>query len=155
MKTIIREFEEQHRASCRKILEGLPEWFGIPSANTAYISALGQLPTAVAMIDQRVIGFCALEQHNDTSVELHVIAIDLNDHNQGIGSMLVGWAESRCRESGAKWFHVKTRGPSTPDPHYASTREFYLAKGFDVLFESLTLWGPEDAALVMVKKINA
>jgi hypothetical protein len=53
-----------------------------------------------------------------------------------------------------RWLHVKTRGPATPDPHYERTRRFYLALGFEPLFESLTLWGPEDAALILVKTVE-
>ena len=51
------------------------------------------------------------------------------------------------------WLHVKTRGPSTPDPGCEKTRRFYLAAGFDPLFESLTLWDPEDAARILVESV--
>ena len=42
-----------------------------------------------------------------------------------------------------RWLHVKTRGPSTYDEDYERTRRFYLAVGFEVLYESRTEWGPE------------
>ena len=67
--------------------------------------------------------------------------------------MLIDWAEDWCRERSIPWLHVKTRGPSTPDPGYDRTRRFYLAQGYAPLFESLALWGPENAALVLVKHI--
>lgn len=50
---------------------------------------------------------------------------------------------------------VKTRRPSTPDEVYERTRHFYLARGFEPLFETLELWGPEDAALILVKRLQA
>ncbi len=150
---VIRSFEEPDRESCKLILHGLHDWFGIESANESYISILGQIPTAVAISDGQISGFAALEQHNKDSIELHVLAVDRLAHNCGIGTELVKWSESFCESAGATWFHVKTRGPSTPDPGYEKTRKFYEAKGFVTLFESLTLWGPEDAALIMVKKI--
>ena len=154
MKISIREFVEQDREKCKQVLGGLGEWFGIESSNEAYISTLGRIPTAVAVIDEEIIGFAALEQHNNDSVELHVIAIKRAYHGSGIGTKLINWAESWCREKGVSWFHVKTRGPATPDPNYEKTRKFYEARGFVPLFESLAIWGPENAALIMVKKLR-
>ena len=150
----IADFTEDDRAACSAILRGLPEWFGIEEANLAYIEILGRIPTAVAHIDQQVVGFIALEQSNSKSMEIHVMAADRSLHNRGIGTLLVNWAQEQCREARVPWLHVKTRGPSTPDPYYELTRAFYFAKGFDALFESLTLWGPSDAALILVKKLE-
>ena len=152
---VIRDFQEEDRSSCATILYELPEWFGIPEATEAYIKVLGTIPTAVILIDGEIVGFAALEQHNPGSVELHVIAVDRSHHNQGIGSELLRWSEAWCPQVGATWFHVKTLGPSTPDASYERTRKFYLARGFEELFESLTHWGPECAALIMVKKLEA
>ena len=66
---------------------------------------------------------------------------------------MVAWAESWCSKRAAKWLHVKTRGPSTPDPDYEKTRIFYGAVGFETLFETQDLWGPQDAALILVKRL--
>jgi len=154
MKILIRDFVEPDRAICKRVLEGLGDWFGIQSANKAYISILGTIPTAVAVVDDQITGFAALERHNSDSIELHVIAVEKTYHNRGIGTELLNWSESWCRSNGVSWFHVKTRGPSTPDPGYEKTRKFYEARGFVPLFESLTLWGSEDAALIMVKKLS-
>jgi GNAT superfamily N-acetyltransferase len=154
MKVSIRGFVEQDRELCKQVLAELRDWFGIKSSNEAYISILGSVPTAVAVVDDEIIGFAALEQHNKDSIELHVIAVKKAYHNRGIGTKLINWAESWCRVKGVSWFHVKTRGPSTPDPGYEKTRKFYEAKEFVPLFESLVIWGPENAALVMVKKLT-
>jgi hypothetical protein len=56
-------------------------------------------------------------------------------------------------QHGVRWLHVKTRGPSTPDPAYERTRRFYRAVGFDDLYESRTEWGAENAALVLVLRV--
>lgn len=155
MNIEIAEFQEENRSACEAILHALPQWFGIEESNRAYIAALGRLPTAVARVNDEIVGFAALEQHTPRSTELHVIAVRQELHNQGVGSALLEWAERWCDEHGSVYFHVKTRGPSTPDPFYGKTRQFYLARGFDELFESLTHWGPGDAALIMVKKLGA
>lgn len=150
----IRAFEETDRDDCRTLLASLPDWFGLEASNRAYIAALGSFPTAVAVDDDEIVGFAALEEHNPRSIELHVIAVAPDRHRQGIGKRLLDWAEEVCRERGAPWFHVKTRGPLTPDPEYEKTRRFYEAMGFTPLFETLELWGPEDSALIMVKRLT-
>jgi GNAT superfamily N-acetyltransferase len=136
---------------CREILCSLPDWFGIEASNRAYIQSLSVLPGAVALIDDRIVGFIALAEHNRYSFEIHVLAVDLSLHRRGIGKALIDWAEDQCKGRGAHWLHVKTRGPLTPDPQYEKTRHFYIACGFEALFETLDLWGPDNSALIMVK----
>ncbi len=148
------DFAESHRSECAELLAGLPEWFGIEQANRDYVHSLGRLPTAVAIFGGQVVGFVALERHSKRSVEIHVLASAANRHNQGIGSALLNWTRLKCGSWQSPWLHVKTRGPATPDPAYEKTRGFYCAQGFVPLFESLTLWGPSDAALIMVQKLN-
>ena len=104
--------------------------------------------------ENNIVGFAAVEFHNFTSAQLNVIAVDRDQHHHGIGSELLNWAEDYCHTRDAVWFHVKTRGPSTPDADYEKTRKFYLARGFAELFETLDLWGLQEAALVMVKKLD-
>ena len=149
----IREYKETDREICSRILDGLKDWFAIDSANKGFISILGKIPSAVAVTKTGVSGFIAIEQHNPVSMEIHVLAVKKECHNSGIGSALLAWSESWCRKNGVNWLHVKTRGPSTPDPDYEKTRKFYESKGFDPLFETLKIWGPEDAALIMIKKL--
>ncbi|MBA3029156.1 MAG: GNAT family N-acetyltransferase [Desulfobacteraceae bacterium] len=93
MKVSIREFVEQDRELCKQVLAELRDWFGIKSSNKTYISILGTIPTAVAVVDDEIIGFAALEQHNQDSIELHVIAVKKAYHNRGIGTKLINWAE--------------------------------------------------------------
>lgn len=150
----IRALTKGDIPECKRILYSLPNWFGIEESNRSYIESLRTLPGAVAAAEEKVVGFIAVIEHTSNSYEIHVMAVDENYHRQGAGKSLIRWAESWCTEKGIGWLHVKTRGPSTPDPNYARTRKFYLAQGFDPLFESLTLWGPENAALVMVKHLK-
>ena len=82
------------------------------------------------------------------------MAVGRELHRRGVGAELVRWAEQWCAGEGVRWLHVKTRGPATPDPGYERTRRFYLAVGFEPLFETLDLWGPQDSALVMVKTVG-
>lgn len=75
-------------------------------------------------------------------------------HRQGIGRALLAQLEREATARGGRWLHVKTLAPSHPDPFYARTRKFYRAMGFDLLFESEALWGPENPAAVLVKPLQ-
>ena len=121
--------------------------------NREYIGGLLSRSSAVADMSGRVAGFLSVERHNSNSAEVHVMAVDRELHRQGVGTALLAWAERWCEAEGVGWLHLKTRGPSTPDPEYERTRRFYLASGFEPLFETLDLWGPENAALVLIKPV--
>jgi GNAT superfamily N-acetyltransferase len=149
----VRTLQRGDIADCSRILYSLPDWFGLEASNRAYIDSLNTSPAAVAVAGNDIVGFIALAAHTDASYEINVMAVPQDRHRRGIGSALIAWAESWCRERRVPWLHVKTRGPSTPDPGYERTRQFYLAQGFEPLFESLTEWGPENAALVLVKHL--
>jgi GNAT superfamily N-acetyltransferase len=149
----VRTLRPEDVADCSRVLYSLPDWFGMEESNRAYIDSLRTSPGAVATEGDVIVGFIALVRHTDDSYEINVMAVPEDRHRRGIGSALVDWAENWCRERSIPWLHVKTRGPSTPDPGYERTRRFYLAQGYAPLFESLALWGPENAALVLVKHI--
>jgi GNAT superfamily N-acetyltransferase len=151
----IRTLEPGDVPACERLLARLPDWFGLEAQNRAYVESLSVFPAIVALQDGEIAGFLALEQHTPSSVEIHVMAVEPRLHRKGIGGALAAWAERWCQEHDVRWLHVKTRGPATPDPHYERTRRFYLALGFEPLFESLTLWGPEDAALILVKTVES
>lgn len=153
MKSDVRRFEPSDRDRCREILDSLPEWFGIPASNDRYISALNPEVSAVILVDGRRLGFISLALTAKSAVEIEVLALDSKARRRGLGRRLISWAEYSCRDHHVRWLHVKTRGPSTPDSHYRDTRAFYLALGFEPLFESLTLWGSDDPALILVKRV--
>jgi steroid delta-isomerase-like uncharacterized protein len=146
----VRELKPADVPACARILASLPDWFGIEASNRAYVESLSRLPGAVAESDGRIVGFAAIELHNPVSAEIHVMAVEPALHRQGLGRELVRWTKQASRARGVRWLHVKTRGPSTPDPEYERTRAFYRAQGFEPLFESRTLWGEENAALILV-----
>jgi GNAT superfamily N-acetyltransferase len=149
----VRKLSGADAPECASIIASLPDWFGLEDANRAFVESLSRLPGAVAMRADRVVGFIALAEQTPESFEIHVMAVAPKHHGEGAGTALVAWAEAWCRERGARWIHVKTLGPSTPDPSYEKTRRFYRSLGYEPLFESLTLWGPENAALILVKRL--
>ena len=152
MQIDIRPFTPEDRATCAAILSRLPEWVGIPESNAAYLRGLGELPSFVAVADGRVVAFASLRTHFPESAEIEVLAVDPGLHRRGIGARLLERLELElAQRSRARLLHVKTLGPSDPDPAYARTRAFYVGLGFVPLFESDVLFGKENPALVLVK----
>jgi GNAT superfamily N-acetyltransferase len=149
----IVSFEASMTDACEGILKALPEWFGIPASNEEYIRSLPRLTTFVARLGGTVVGFVALEQQFPESAENHVLAVHPEHHRQGIGRALLDHSEQWLRTRGVEMFHVKTLGPSDPYLPYANTRAFYLAFGFRPLFETTALWGTENPALVLAKRL--
>lgn len=82
-----------------------------------------------------------------------MLAVARERHRQGVGTLLLAVAERWARHCNARYLQVKTTGPSHPDPCFEQTRAFYLARGFTPLFESESLWGPDNPALVLVKAL--
>jgi GNAT superfamily N-acetyltransferase len=146
-------YEPRFERGCANLIEALPDWFGIPESNAAYLRNLGLLPSWLAVREENVVGAATLEEHFPGSFEIHFMAVHPDHHRQGIGRRLVEQLEREARRRGGRWLHVKTLAPSHPDPFYARTRAFYFALGFAPLFESDALWGPDNTAVVLIKKL--
>lgn len=147
----LRAFAEEDRRECERILRALPEWFGIESANAAYIEACGRMPTWIAEREGNVVGFVIIREHNPRAAEIECLAVQPDLHRAGVGRELVAHVESLLD---AEYLQVKTLGPSMQYEPYERTRAFYEALGFVPLEEHPkgTLW-ETDPALVMVKKL--
>jgi len=126
MSEVLRVFHPADLPRCREILDSLPDWFGHAESNAGYLSRLSPTTAAVVALDTRVLGFVSLVRHNPKSVEIDVIAVARKNRAAGLGRLMMEWAESTAQAEGARWLHVKTRGPSTPDPQYEQTRGFYV-----------------------------
>jgi GNAT superfamily N-acetyltransferase len=135
-------------------LRALPQWFGIEQATLQYIQDIEALPTLVAWMGQRAVGFVSYKQHNAYAAEVHVMGVLPEMHQRGIGRALLDRAEQALRQRGIEYLQVKTLSPSHPDEGYARTRAFYQAWGFRPLEEFQELWGEDNPCLLMVKRIE-
>jgi GNAT superfamily N-acetyltransferase len=147
----IAPFDSRFLRDCESLIAALPGWFGIPESNALYLRDLARLPSWVALLGPRLVGAITLEQHAPASFEIHFMAVRPELHRRGIGRALLDHAEAEARARGGRWLHVKTLAPSHKDPGYARTRAFYDARGYSPLFESASLWGPGNPAVVLVK----
>jgi GNAT superfamily N-acetyltransferase len=139
---------------CRRILDALPSWFGVPESVEDYISASDRLPTAVSSVGDDDVGFLTWLVHTPFAAEIYVMGVLPNFHHRGIGRQLLNHVENLLAQDGVEFLQVKTLSPSKPDAGYEKTRAFYFSCGFRPL-EELTLWGPDNPALQMVKKVDS
>ena len=139
------------RAVAETILRALPDWFGIEEALVGYVEAANAMPTATAWIVDQAVGFASMEQATSVTIDVHVIGVLPEYHDQGIGTLLMEVLENRARLEGARFLTVKTLSSSYPDPFYDRTRHFYEAVGFAPLAELPEHWGPENPCLLMGK----
>ena len=146
-----RPIEKQDVAKCVAILGLLPRWFGIEDSIIEYGKNLETLDGFVAADEGEVVGFVGLKRYGDQSVEIDVIGVRPDLRGSGIGTRLIEAVESNSA-SAIRLLHMKTLAPSDPDPNYAETRAFWLARGF-VPMDAHELWGPENPCLVMAKPV--
>lgn len=142
-------------AECASILAELREWFGTPEANAAYAEAAEHGETWVAEESGETLGLMVLRDTGFAAMDVHLLAVRLHAHRQGVGKALIRQARAVARETGKSYLTVKTRGPSRPYEPYERTRAFYEAAGFEPLEELTEVWGPENPCLIMIMRVPA
>jgi GNAT superfamily N-acetyltransferase len=151
---MIREVNSNKGAICAEILASLPNWFGMPESNAAYVRNVEALPMFAAENNGVVEGFIALKRMTSFAFEIHVLGVHPELHRKGVGRALLLRAEEYVRATGVRYLTVKTLSASDPDPGYARTRAYYEAMGFLPIEEFGTLWNPENPAVMMLKIVD-
>lgn len=155
-QTLIRSVDNPDEKSriCRMVLQGLPEWFGIPEAVDSYVDEVRNMATLAASIDGKECGFISINRPNEFTAEIHVMGILKEYHRNGIGHALVMAAELDLIAQNFRFLQVKTLSPSRENSEYEVTRKFYLKMGFVPVEEFKTLWGEANPCLQMIKALN-
>lgn len=138
------EIREQKDAAdkqriARRILEALPDWFGIPEAREGYIEKSAEQPFFAAFDGETPVGFLYLVQTGRDTAELYVMGVLKEYHRRGIGRTLFAAAKRRAKELGYSFLQVKTVQMGKY-PEYDATNRFYLALGFREFEVFPTLW---------------
>ena len=113
----------------RRILEALPEWFGIPAATEEYITDAAREPCFVYEKDGTPLGFLCLKETGRSTVELAVMGVLKSCHRKGYGRALVDAAAAYARQMGYEFMQVKTVQMGKYE-EYDRTNRFYLSCGF-------------------------
>ena len=138
-----------------RLLQSLPDWFGIEASNREYVDDARHLPTYAVRHDDTVIGILLVKQHFPAAAEVHLMAVDPTHHRHGVGRALVTAAETDLAAAGVRFLQVKTLSESRDNEHYERTRRFYLALGFTPLEEFPHLWDEGNPCLQLVKTLPA
>jgi len=153
MKIIKIKKKVERSRICKEIIESLPNWFGLESANKEYIERSADSDFYAAYMYGKEVGFFSIISHFPQTSEIYVCGILPDFHRQGIGRKLLQAVEEDLRKKKKKFLTVKTLSSSHPDKGYAKTREFYSACGFSPVEEFKELWGKENPCLFMVKPL--
>jgi ribosomal protein S18 acetylase RimI-like enzyme len=99
-----------------------------PAQEAAVRQALADLQTAVAVDDVgAVIGYASVSYNREESMgELHMIAVDPDAQQRGVGSRLTAEAVERIRAAGMTIAMIETGS----DPGHAPARATYAKAGF-------------------------
>lgn len=148
----IRRMLAEEANVCEGILRSLPDWYGIEASIVQYRRDLDHMESFVAEVETGIIGFLAINQHNDYTAEIHLTAVRQEFHRRGVGRALVKYAEELLHSRGIEYLELKTLGPSRPAASYDRTRAFWAALGFRPV-EETNLWGEENPCLIMIKHL--
>ena len=138
---------------CKQIIEALPNWFGLESANIEYIENSADTEFYVAYMFEKEVGFFSITSHFPQTSEIYVCGILPDFHRLGIGRKLLRAVEDNLQKKKKKFLTVKTLSSSHPDKGYSKTREFYKACGFHPVEEFKELWSIEHPCLFLVKAL--
>lgn len=133
----------------RRILEALPDWFGIPEAREEYIRESGKQLFFAADEEGHPIGFLCLKETGRETVELSVMGVLKEFHRQGIGRELFTAARTCAADRGYQFLQVKTVQMGRYDD-YDNTNRFYISMGFKEFEVIPGLWGEENPCQIYV-----
>ena len=88
METLERQlvpFASSFADQCESLIASLPEWFGLPESNAAYLRDLERLPSWLLCEGSRALGAASLARHFPGSFEVHFMAVRPECHRRGIG----------------------------------------------------------------------
>jgi GNAT superfamily N-acetyltransferase len=74
---------------CAPILAALPEWFAYPEAVAQYLRDIEGMPTLLARLDEKVVGFLNLKAHSPYAAEVNVMGVLVEYHRHGVGRALL------------------------------------------------------------------
>jgi len=81
--------------------------------------------------------------------DLYWIAVDRTRRGKGIGKLLSQKAESDIKQANGRLVFIET----SSTPLYENTRQFYLARGYEVVARIADFYMPGDDKLILQKKL--
>ncbi len=144
----IRDAETKTRIA-RRILEALPDWFGIEESREKYISDSAGRSFFAAKEAGEYVGFLCLKETGDATVELAVMGILKEYHRRGLGKALFEEAKKAAVRAGFSFMQVKTVQMGVYDD-YDITNRFYRSLGFREFEVIRELWDENNPCQIYV-----
>lgn len=105
-----------------------PDWREYQASDVR--RALSAYLVSVAVVDDRIAGFCAVDLPDDaTHGEIYMLAVAPDSQGDGVGMALTEHAVGQIRDAGRELAVVNTGG----DPGHAPARGLYEAAGFTAM----------------------
>lgn len=145
--------KEEKQAVARKILEALPDWFGIEESREAYIAESAGQVCFAALEEGETVGFLCLKETGKATMELAVMGVLPPFHRRGIGRLLVSAAKEYATAKGYSFLQVKTVQMGRY-AIYDDTNRFYLSLGFEELEVFPTLWDAQNPCQIYVMSLR-
>ena len=136
----------------RKILEALPDWFGIEESREQYIKESAEQICIGAIDNEEYVGFLCLKETGKATLELAVMGILKDYHRQGIGRKMFMIAKDIAREKGYSFLQVKTVQMGRY-ADYDDTNRFYISLGFKEFEVFPTLWDEANPCQIYVMSV--
>jgi GNAT superfamily N-acetyltransferase len=152
--TTIRPATRDESSRCFEIAERLPLYFSA-SGLEILRGDLEVHDVVIAENDGAVVGFVTLDRKSPAVREISWLAVDPSVQSAGVGSLLVGEAESLCKTEGASILEVKTLAEKEGASNYEGTRRFYERHGFSLLevIDPFPGWDPGNPCAIYVKAL--
>ena len=148
----IVDIKEKEKIS-REILNGLPEWFGMPESTEEYITDSQDKPFIACFMDNEAVGFVVLNATSEDCADIFVMGIKKKYHRMGIGTKLNDAYEKLAKKLGYTYTQVKT----VQTGHYKEydiTNNFYKSVGYKELEVFPTLWDEWNPCQIYIKYIG-
>lgn len=136
----------------RKILEALPDWFGLVESREQYIGESRNQICIGAVEDGECIGFLCLKETGKDTLEIAVMGVLQEYHRQGIGRKMFMMAKDIAHEKGYSFLQVKTVQMGKY-ANYDDTNRFYISLGFKDFEVFPTLWDDANPCQVYVMSV--
>jgi GNAT superfamily N-acetyltransferase len=147
----VRAVEPGDADACVRVLAALPTHFTLDTHDAA-AAAVRSGAAWIARVDDRAIGFVALEHRFTHGAEITYAAVLPEHQGAGIGAALVAEAVRHARDAGVRAVEVKTLDASAGYEPYVATRAFWEARGFVQVdrIDPLPGWQPGNPCAIYV-----
>ena len=144
----------KRQKEAKKILNDLPEWFGLPESTREYIANTKQLDTLFIELNNEVVAFLSIKKTAEKTAEIDCMGVLKSVHRKGAGQKLIEEAIQWCRQNQLLFLQVKTLAQTHPDPYYKKTRAFYHKNNFIDVEVFPELWGIENPCLQLIRCVE-